>query len=154
MNPNDIRRIIQATLQRTPWYSRDVEELLFFTAAVETNCGQFLFQVGGGPALGIFQMEPRTAMDILEWGQGRPSVGPVMGFWVPTGHDITVDLAGNIPLQVVLGRLLYLRTPEPIPAYTDHEGIWNLYKKRWNTPLGAAKKPECMAKYLSFLNRK
>ena len=39
-------------------------DLLMGTCAQESHMGTYLRQLGGGPALGIFQMEPFTFLDL------------------------------------------------------------------------------------------
>jgi len=63
MDKTQLRELIQVVLKEYDLYSRDAEELLMLTAAVESNLGYYIKQVGGGPALGIFQCEP----DTLDW---------------------------------------------------------------------------------------
>lgn len=50
----------------------DVVELLLLTCAAESAMGKYIMQVGG-PARGIFQMEPNTEKDIWEnWLKYKP----------------------------------------------------------------------------------
>jgi len=64
MNKDHLRELISRVLEQLDLYSRDAVELLMLTAAAESNLGEYLRQVGRGPALGIFQMEPSTETDI------------------------------------------------------------------------------------------
>ena len=63
---NQLRElIITPALSKLQLYSKDAEELLIFTCAVESDGGTYLKQIKG-PALGIYQMEPRTYNDIWQ----------------------------------------------------------------------------------------
>lgn len=130
-----------------PPYTRNVEQLLMLTSGHE---GHFVLrtQTGGGPALGVYQMEPATFNDIvvnvLAYKQdlkrkiqaycGTPIFDPNM-------------LQNNDKLATCFTRLQYLRFPEPIPMFNDIENMWKLYKLRYNTPLGKATKEEFMNNY-------
>lgn len=60
INTNQLREyVIIPALSKLNAYSKDAEELLIFTCAVETNGGEYLKQIQG-PALGIYQCEPTT----------------------------------------------------------------------------------------------
>jgi len=62
-----LREMIQFVLKNYDLYSRDAEELLMLTAACESNLGHYFKQLGNGPALGIFQVEPAT----YDWMQTK-----------------------------------------------------------------------------------
>jgi len=61
------REIIAPALRHIGMWSGAAENLLLGTAAVESRMGTYLRQVGGGPALGIWQVEPVTHL----FGRGR-----------------------------------------------------------------------------------
>lgn len=66
MTPDAIRSsIVIPALSRLGLYSPPAERLLLGTAAVESNFVNFI-QFGGGPARGMFQMEPPTFRDIMD----------------------------------------------------------------------------------------
>ena len=60
-------------------YSMAAENLLMGTCAQESRMGQFLVQLEGGPARGIFQMEYSTEYDIIRnFTRFRPELHEVM----------------------------------------------------------------------------
>lgn len=85
-----------------------------------------------GPALGLFQMEPRTFHDVCDYVQRRQ-----------------LSLAAEVPCSPYrlvfdphfaagMARAFFLKFPEPIPDELDIIGL-SLYAKRlWNTELGKA----------------
>ena len=57
------RYIIRPTLEYIGWRSPASERLVLGTAITESRL-RFIRQLGSGPALGIYQMEPATFRDI------------------------------------------------------------------------------------------
>ena len=94
-------------------------------------------------------MEPATYNDIWQ------------NFIKPRGHLLMMLLSAfecvNMPSEdriiydlrfaTAMARLHYARVPEHIPPANDVEGLWEYYKFHWNTPAGAAKKDDSIAKY-------
>ena len=58
-------RIVRPTLQVIGLWSPSAENLVMGTAMQESRC-TYLKQLGKGPAIGIFQMEPMTFQDIYD----------------------------------------------------------------------------------------
>jgi hypothetical protein len=130
-----LRHLIQTTLEPLLLYSSAAEELLLATCAQESHMGYYRRQVGG-PALGIFQMEPASFHDIcVNYLQYHPILDSKINVLGPRAPD---ELVNNDALAIAMARVQYLRAPEPLPYPTDLKAIWTLYKLRWNTPQGAA----------------
>lgn len=143
-----LRALIQQTLQPINLYTRDVEELLMATCAQESLLGYYRTQAPTGPARGIFQVEGPTFNDVFTnyLAYHPPLLATVSAAF--TNQPPNVDeLVTNDPAAIIMCRVQYLRAPEPIPAATDIQGIWTLYKKRYNTPQGAAIQSEFMRHY-------
>ena len=138
LNPNLLRGNIQNTLTPLGLYSPEAEELLMATAAQESLLGQYRTQMGG-PALGIFQMEPATFNDIwANYLHYKPIAAPVQALF--TNGIINVqDIVNNDVAAIAMARVQYLRAPGMLPAETDLAGLWAYYKRVWNTPLGSAR---------------
>lgn len=152
------RYVIRPVLETLGVYSQPAEELLVLTAAHESRLGQFLHQVGGGPAIGIFQMEPATHDDIWRnWLHHRPQLaGKVGDFCVPGFEDATAggeqqpdsgQMAGNLYYATAMCRCHYLRVPDPLPAADDVEGLADYWKTHYNTALGAGTVAQAVAHY-------
>ena len=58
MDPKQLKELIERVLRKVNLYSDAAVDLLMLTAAQESACGKYIRQLGNGPALGIFQMEP------------------------------------------------------------------------------------------------
>lgn len=111
-------------------------DLVMGTAAAESEFTA-IHQVGGGPALGYWQIEPATAEDVwVNYLQHRPgllkAIGPIMTLGLP--HR---QLAASLAYGAVMCRLIYLRCPRPLPREGDVPGYAAYWKAHYNTPLGA-----------------
>lgn len=113
-------------------------QLLLGTAIQESRL-EFTRQLGGGPALGFFQMEPATHADIWNWlehGSGREWMFHILELAPALDMPRAEDLVDHPKYAAAMARLLYLRAPGVIPS--DLEGQAGYYKHWYNTPLGAA----------------
>lgn len=114
-------------------------ELLMGTAMQESRCGEYIHQLGNGPALGVFQMEPATEHDLwTNYLEFHPEYRVPIGKLICGGIDRTKQLEGNLYYAVAMARMLYMRVPAALPAKGDLGNQAAYYKKWYNTPLGAA----------------
>jgi hypothetical protein len=144
LDPSKLRSLIQLTLTPLGLYSPEAEELLLFTCANESHLGEYRQQVHG-PALGIFQMQPATEHDIfMNFLVYHPAL---MDQIQEIGHDLVT----NDPYAIAMARVQYLRAPEAIPHKDDIEGIWTLYKKRYNSMKGSATRDVAMSCYKKYV---
>lgn len=149
MNPRHLRElIVRPVLKELDLWSEAAEELVMRTAAQESRLDA-LRQYGGGPALGLWQMEPATHRDIwVNWLRFRPSLSCEISLLVPGivpgpgGSELlggprgTRQLVGNLPYAAAMCRIHYLRKPGAIPAADDVAGQAAYWKQHYNTPLG------------------
>jgi hypothetical protein len=143
------------------------EKLVLGTACQESHL-QYLHQLGKGPALSLWQIEPVTAMDTLRRApttaldrlEGMvPGVLPLQSRGTLLGPLID-QLPGNLYFGAAMCRLVYYMKPFSgwaLPAYISDRlrtsemdwcaGIW----KRWyNTPKGAGTETEFLANWKKF----
>ena len=131
-----IKKIIKLALQHLDLDSEDAREMLYVTGKAESGY-KTLQQYGGGPALGFFQMEPNTAIDIWDnYVMYRPRYRDKLyslGF-----DDGTLEfcLLSNIGLQAAFCRLHYRRVPSALPKASDLKGQAEYWKKYYNTVKG------------------
>ena len=98
----------------------------------------YLKQIGTGPALGLWQMEPATEQDI--WTN-----------FLSYQHDLaqrvksllwpgatTPQLVGNLPYAAAMCRIKYLRAPDELPGAKDAAALAAYHKKIYNSAQGAA----------------
>ena len=126
-------------------YSTAAVELLLGTAIVESGL-TYLRQLGRGPALGVYQMEPATYNDIwrnyLRYNKTLADLVRTLDSYEapPLSHALT----GNLFYATAMARVHYLRVKEAIPnelEYNEeHSYIFALaqyWKDHYNTHLGA-----------------
>lgn len=121
--------------------SASAVELLLGTAIQESDA-RYLKQIGGGPALGLFQMEPATYDDIWEnYLMHRPDLAKRVSALTryPSNPN---ELVGNLWFAAAMCRVHYRRVPEPLPDAGDVEGMAAYWKEHYNTHLGAGTEEE------------
>lgn len=138
MDPIHLRkRVIRPGLEAIGLYSPAAEELVLGTAGVESQCGTFLEQLGGGPALGIFQMERITFEDMKRWAGEAGLLERLNAISVTKGGF--EELAWNLLLAAAYCRVKYRTIREALPAAGDIPGQAAYWKKYYNTRLGSGK---------------
>jgi hypothetical protein len=128
--------VIRPVLKDLGLYSENAEKLVLGTACVESDCGRWLKQLGDGPALGIYQMEPATHDDIWEnYLDGNRKLSSGAKFYIA---DYTPRLAdemiSNLAYATAMCRVHYLRFADPIPDNLPGQAAY--WKRYYNTPLG------------------
>lgn len=108
--------------------------LLLGTAIAESQL-KHIRQMGGGPALSYFQIEPTTANDVRASIKGSRLDGCVSSFEYVSTSFIS-QLAVNTRLACAIARIIYWRVREPIP--TTGRELSYYHKKYYNTAAGAA----------------
>lgn len=136
--------IIRPVLKSLGLYSLQAEELLVLTAAQESRLGYYLHQEGGGPALGIYQMEPATHDDIwTHYLAFNRSLGDSIRVY---GSDAQ-SMVGNLYYATAMARAHYRRVKEGLPAADDIQGLARYWKEYFNTPSGKGTEAECIRNY-------
>ena len=87
-----------------------------------------------GPAYGLWQMEKITFEDHLSRLSPALEQGVFGYLAVIPGVN---DLHWNLQLGAAMCRVLYFHAPEPLPSADNALAMAMLWKKRYNTPLGA-----------------
>ena len=134
--------VIVPALRMTKTYSQAAEELLLGTALQESRL-TYLKQLGTGPAVGVFQMEPATHNDI--WANFlayNPVLAKAVGKLThrPTAQSMATDLL----YAAAMCRVHYLRVKEKLPAEGDIYGQAEYWKQYYNTHLGSGTAKEYM----------
>ena len=156
MKANQLRSFIQDVLRY--YFFTDgaknrlaATELLMLTAAQETHLGEYLFQLGDGPAMGIFQIEPATYEDLFEnyLTYREDLLGKLTDFNIHEGNW-KLNMKGNLVYQVVIARLIYKRVKEALPDMNSPASMGTYWKNYWNTHLGKGTVQDAVANYLTY----
>ena len=131
-----IKKIIKLALQHLGLDSEEARSLIYRTGKAESGY-KTLQQYGGGPALGFFQMEPKTAIDIWDnYVMYRPKYRDKL---YALGFDegaLEFCLLSNIGLQAAFCRLHYRRVPSALPKEDDLKAQAKYWKDYYNTSAG------------------
>ncbi len=135
MNADDFRlEVIRPVLQRAKLWTYEAEYLLLATAKAESDLDALVQR--GGPALGVFQIEPKTHNDIwLNYLSYRPIKAARV-----LAHSCSVpqhrQLIWNLGYATLIARLVYLRSPIPLPGFDNLDAQARIWKRVYNTRLG------------------
>lgn len=129
-------------------WCQDGEEILIATMAIESQGGRYLIQQGSGEAIGIFQMQKNTYNDLMEnyllprWKKE---------IYIPDFEFNAFDrMKYDLIYATQMARILYLREPNPLPNHDDLNGMWETYKRWYNSVEGKATKDEFIRKYIEY----
>jgi hypothetical protein len=155
-----VRPTLAALAAAAPGIDGPVAECLLLGTAAQESQFRFLHQEGG-PALGLWQMEPGTLLDLRLWlAQGKnAALRKVAECWRNDQRSDLVheSLVGNLNWACAMARLLYWRHPQPLPlaslltAETVAYRLWPVYKLAWNTEKGRATEQEFVSNYANLV---
>jgi len=112
-------------------FSTAAVKLLEMTAAHESRLGTYLGQLGG-PALGIYQIEPATDLDIhLNFLGYNKRLADKIAMYRPSPEQ-------DFGYATAIARVHYYRDSEALPKHDDLIGLANYCKRCWNTVEGKA----------------
>lgn len=138
MDPDHFRaQIIRPTLERIGLAGLAAELLLLGTAFAESDL-TYLRQIGGGPALGVYQIEPGTHLDLWRY-LDRPDkafLRSAVKTQIIRGIDLEEQLAGNLYYATAMARVRYWMVPAKLPEADDIVGLSFYWKKYFNTEGG------------------
>lgn len=145
--------IIKPALFDLIMFSPEAVQLLSFTCAVESDGGTYIHQING-PALGIYQMEPKTYADIWEnFINKKPNILMVLTHSFDCGRMPSEDrLIYDLRFATAMTMLHYQRHYVPFPKIGDNDALYKFYKQYYNTANGKADYTKCMAAYRHFTN--
>ncbi len=132
--------IVRPALQALGLWSRAAENLVTGTALVESRAA-YLRQVGGGPALGLWQMEPATHDDCWKnWlcAPARSRQATALRQMIGSLNPSAELMISNLLYAAGVARIRYQRVATPLPDATDAAGLSQYHKDFYNTPQGAA----------------
>jgi hypothetical protein len=140
----DVRtEIIKPSLIAIGLWSQPAEDLLWGTGLQESGY-KYTRQIGGGPALGYWQMEPFTNDDIWKtYLRFRVTLADKV---MALGH-LSAELETNHQYACAMARIKYLRSPTELPKLGDVRGYALAWKRIYNSAGGAGTVEEFIANY-------
>lgn len=151
MDTLTMKSLIESTLQSIDAYSPQAVQLLIGTGAHESAGWRYRRQLGNGPALGFFQMEPFTHDDCwTNYLNYHPHIGQkilqVSGMFTPDASALEF----NDVYAICIARVKYMRDSQPIPL--DLPGQAQYWKRVYNTYLGRGTVEEYITHYQMFVD--
>ena len=110
------------------------------TALVESG-GAYLHQLDGGPALGLFELEPETLNDVYYRWLALPEQSAVQRAvrgLIPATPNVAELAVCDLRFGAIMCRLRYRMSPLTLPAADDAGGLAAYHKAVYNTKSGAA----------------
>lgn len=150
--------IIVPALKKINLHSDFHTKLLLGTCAQESKMGIYIHQLGNGPALGIFQIEPKSHDDL--WinfieKQEHQSFKLILDRLYPNKPNAE-QMIWDMQYAAIMARIFYLRAlwhdgKEVIPEGPELDVIWDIYKTHFNTKYGKATKTEFFNNYRKYV---
>lgn len=148
-----MRTLVNSTLlalKQEIKYSLHAENLVLGTGAQESAYGKYTKQIGGGPALGKFQMESETHNDIWKnFLKYKPRLAKLVLQISGLNEPDFKALETNDTYACAMCRIHYFRVKEPIP--TTLNGYAYYWKQYYNTPKGKGTISEFINNYLKYV---
>lgn len=123
------------------------EQLVLGTAAQESDLS-YIHQLGHGPAVGLWQVEPFTYRDLTNRVlASRPALKRAV-LWLAArrgnehGLPPVEELHWNLALACAICRVKYLSIGAPLPPANDVGALARYWKRWYNTELGAGQPEE------------
>ena len=132
--------VVEPTLTGLGLGGSSAVNLLTGTALAESR-GTYLKQIGGGPALGLWQMEPATHDDcwdnFLRFPVGK-RLGSILEDMLAPDLPRSAQMVTNLRYACAMARIRFYRVKDALPVASDPYALSRYHKVHYNTVLGAA----------------
>ena len=124
--------VIKPALSHIGMYSPAAAQLVMGTGLQESGfC--YIVQVGG-PAVGPYQIEPRTFMDLMDRiVMPRDALRIPVNQMIASWPDPLSQLATNWMFSSAMCRIFYRGIPTPLPGFGDLTRMAEYWKNHYNT---------------------
>lgn len=152
MKKDRLYKLINYVLNRLELFDKFDANQLAATCAVESNLGEYLYQVGGGPALGIYQMPTFVEIDLHDnFLKYNPELMIKIKSFGERG-----ELATNNYYATAMAFMQYYRyringDGYKIGKINDIKLMAWYWKKYYNSTKGTGSEIEFMCKYKSLI---
>lgn len=151
------QHVIKPTLDHINMWSQPAEDLLCGTALAESKL-RWLTQHGGGPALGVYQIEPATFSDIWDrYLERRTDIKERVEELAAPAPSLERQLITNLAFATAIARVRYFMDPAPLPSPHDMNyasyvfALAETWKRVFNTHQGAGTVDHFVASYQAGL---
>lgn len=138
-----LKDLIIRVLKEYNLYSESAVVLLLGTCAQESRFGRYLRQLGSGPALSIFQIEPATFEYLKKKYSSRFDLEKIY----------FAELEYNLKFAILFCRLKYLSIPVPLPEPQNIGIMAEYWKRYYNTNQGSGKISEFISNYKLYCEK-
>lgn len=129
--------VVKPTLRHLGMDTPAAVNLVWVTGIVESRL-QHIKQIGAGPALSWWQIEPATSDWLwFDYLQRRSDLRDRVEDLSASAFPIVDQLAWNQGLACALCRVRYWTVPERLPDAEDADGMGAYWKAHYNTAGGA-----------------
>lgn len=126
--------VIAPVLTRLDADSVAARKLMLGTALAESGL-RHIRQLGGGPALGLWQMEPKTHEDIWQsFLRYRDTLAAAVEDTADLGARTPSTMTWNLRYACAMARVHYMRVQEALPSSVERQATY--WKQYYNTPMG------------------
>ena len=124
--------VLEPTLKEIEMYSIEAMLLMYATAYTESRLTH-LKQLNG-PALGIFQVEPKTYLDVKRYLETRPDIETkvLAALEYDSIPNSSMHLISNLKLSTIIARIKYWMHPSSIPERHENAEMYSYYKHLYN----------------------
>lgn len=151
IDPNQVRSlIIVPTLKAIGLHSLAAEQLVLGTFCQESLGGGYIKQLGRGPALGIYQMEPATHDDIWKNFLTFKRDLAVKIRNLSVGGGKSEEMIWNLNYATAMCRIAYFRQKAALPPQNDTLAQARYWKQYYNTPAGKGTVEEYITNYARY----
>lgn len=126
-----IRTAIEKALARFDLPNSEAAVRLLLMIAAHESGGFTYCKQKGGPALGLFQMEPPTHAHVIDYLKRSGRFAALRALPV---ERLVID----VEYAAAIARVYLWTFPEPLPDADDLDGLAAYAKKYWNTNAGKA----------------
>jgi hypothetical protein len=147
--------VIRPTLNHLGLYSENAEELLLATAIQESRL-TYLKQLGNGPAVSVYQVEPATHADIWDnYLRYHPELNAKLQALKSDAYRLkgVQEMTHNLAYATAIARIHYLRVPHPLPDKNSVEEMARYWKIYYNTVKGRGTEQEFIDAYQKHVAR-
>ena len=144
-----VRPVLQTLSAYSPAMNTPAAENLLVGTAIQESHLTYLAQLGGGPALGVMQIEPNTHDDAwTNFINARSNLSELVLQYATGGKQGAQQLPHNLAYSVAMARIVYWRQQQPMPTDAgDLNALAQYWKDHYNTAGGAGTAQEWVTNY-------